>query len=205
MTRLVPVSVAFGLALAAGLLPVPASATTLAYSTGLASPVTTIDFSGVADGTEVAGTFAAQGVTFNGLFVTSHFGNTLSPTTAPAAANFDANTTNATFGMSFSSVVSDVAFFLDTDGFGATITSMLNGVAVESVTAARYASNGADFFGFTDSAFDSISVTVSGLGTAVIDNVELGNTPTANIPEPGSSALILMGLAGMMALHRRMV
>ena len=195
-------NVALGLGLAAGLLPTPAKATPMAYGTGLANPATTIDFSGLSNDTVIGSTYATQGVTFSGLYATSRFGSTLQPTTAPAAANFNSSTTNATFTLTFSSVMSDVAFFLSTDGFGTTITSFLGSTQVEQVSAGAYLQSGADFFGFTNSAFDSISVSVSGDNTAVIDNVELGALATA-VPEPGSTSVMLVGLAGAMVLRRR--
>ena len=187
-------------AAAATTLSHPAGATTLSYSTGLANPAVVLDFSGLQDGSTVGAAYAAQGVTFGGLFVSSQLGNTLSPTTAPAAVNFQGNTTNATFTISFTTVVHDAAFFLYTDGFGTTITSSLAGTQVETVNAGTYQNSGADFFGFTASSFDLITIVVARSGNAVIDNVEIGQ---AQVPEPASAALLLMGLTGIAASRRR--
>lgn len=178
----------------------PVRAATMSYGTGLSSPAFTIDFTGQADGSTVDAAYSGLGVTFGGLYVTSVLGSTLPPTTAPAAANFQGGTTNAVFTIGFSKAVTDVAFFLYTDGFGTTITSSLAGATVETVGAGTYLSSGADFFGFTNSAFDLITVSVLGSGTAVIDNVQVG--AVADVPEPGS-ALLLAGMAGMMAMRRR--
>ena len=180
----------------------PAGAATLSYSTGLVSPAVVLDFSGLGDGTVVGNAYAARGVTFGGLFVTSFFGDTLSPTTAPAAVNFLGEATNVTFTIAFDAPISDAAFFLFTDGGGTTITSSLAGLTVETVTATTYSSAGNDFFGFTGSSFDRITVSVAGSGNAVIDNVELGQSANV-IPEPAAGGMMMVGLAGLLAVGGR--
>ena len=180
----------------------PARATTMTYGTGLANPALTIDFAGQSEGAAVGATYAGQGVTFGGLFITSQYGSTLAGTSAPAARNFNGlGIVNSTFSISFSTVMADAAFFLATDGFGATVTSTLAGAAVETLSVGGYQSNGQDYFGFTGSGFDGITIVVAGSGTAVIDNVELG--ALATVPEPGSSGLVIAGLAGLGLLGRR--
>lgn len=204
MNRVAASGVAISLLAGALLGAAPAAAATLSYSTGLTSPAITLDFSGLGEGTAVGNTYAAQGVTFGGLYVNSFFGNTLSPTTAPAAVNFLGGTTNVTFTIGFDAPISDAAFFLFTDGSGTTITSSLAGVTLETVTATTYSSSGNDFFGFTGSSFDLITVTVSGSGNAVIDNLELGQS-AAVVPEPGTAAIVMVGLTGLLAFGRRRV
>ncbi len=190
--------------LAAALVATPAHASPIAYGSGLSNPALVIDFSGLSDGTAVTTQYAGQGVTFTGLTITSQFGSTLGSTTAPAAANFaNGQPINATFTISFSSIRTAADFFLDTDGYGTTITSTLNGRPVESVSAGSYASNGADYFGFTNSAFDGLTVAVGGTGTAVIDNLELGGTAVQTVPEPASPGMLVAGLAGLLALGAR--
>ena len=197
-TALVAASIA-ALAAAPGL----ARATTLSYSAGLSNPVTTIDFSAVPVGDSIGSFYSAQGVTFGGLYSSAVLANTLPPSVSPAAANFSGNTTNATFTISFDTAVTAAAFFLYTDGFGTTITSSLQGATVESVNAGTYSASGNNYFGFTGSAFDQITVAVRGTGTAVIDNVEIGAAATPAVPEPASLALMLAGLTGLSALRRR--
>ncbi len=186
--------------LAALLAAAPARATPLGYSNGLVSPAVVIDFNGLSDGIDIGATYAGQGVTFGGLYVSSVLGSSLPPSVAPAAANFLGQTTNATFTISFSAAVSDAAFFLDTDGFGTTITSSLGGTNQESVTAGNYSNVSGNFFGFTNSSFDLITVVVSGTGTAVIDNLQIG--AAIDVPEPGS-AIMVVGLAGLLAFGGR--
>lgn len=185
------------------LLAAPAAhATPAAYTTGLANPATQIDFSNQSEGAVVGTLYAPLGVTFGGLYITSALGNTLPPTTAPAAANFQGNTTNAVFTIVFSTAVTDAEFFLYTDGYGTTITSSLAGNQVEQTAAGSYHNDGADFFGFTGSRFDTLTVAVAGTGNAVIDNVQFGTAATP-VPEPAAAGLLLVGLAGMLAVRRR--
>ena len=184
----------------------PAGAATVAYSSGLANPGVTLDFSGLTEGSLVAGAYA--GVTFNGLYVNSTLGSTLKTTTAPAAVNFSGNITNSPFSFTFTSPQSDVVFFLFTDGYGATITSSLAGATVETVTVAGYHTDGTDYFGFTGSSFDTITFNVTGstgapnTGNAVLDNVQIGQLASA-VPEPGSTGIMLAGLAGLIAVGGR--
>ena len=180
----------------------PVRAAPISYGTGLASPALTIDFSGLSDNTPIGSTYAGQGVTFGGLFANSTQGNTLGNTTAPAAGNFIGDTVNATFTIGFSAAVADAAFFLYTDGFGTTITSSLAGATVESVSAGTYQNNAQNFFGFTGSNFDLITISVAGTGLALIDDVQVGSALPLAVPEPGS-AIIFVGLAGMLAFGNR--
>ncbi len=173
----------------------------IGYGTALANPTLTIDFSGLADNTYVGSTYAAQGVTFAGLYSTSYFGNGLSGTTAPDVVNYAGGDPSTTFGISirFSTPVTTAQFYLYTDGYGTTITSLLNDAVVETVTAQGYHNNGSDYFGFSNSRFDEIMLTVNGTGTAVIDNLQeaaASDSPTS-VPEPGSSTIMVMGLVGL--------
>lgn len=185
------------------LLAAPAAhATPASYTTGLANPATQIDFSNQPEGMAVGSTYAPLGVTFGGLYITSALGNTLPPTTAPAAANFKGNTTNAVFTIVFSAAVTDAEFFLYTDGYGTTITSSLAGNQVEQTAAGSYHNDGADYFGFTGSSFDTLTIAVAGTGNAVIDNVQFA-TAAMPVPEPASAGLLLVGVTGLLAARRR--
>lgn len=194
-------------ALLTGLLlaSLPARATPIAYGAGLVAPAASIGFDGLAENTAVGSAYAARGVGFTGLFVTRQFGNTLGSTTAPAAANFLGGTVNAVFGISFASVLLDVAFFLATDGYGTTISATLNGAVVETVTAESYRSDGRDFFGFSGSALDGITVSVAGDGLAVIDDLQFNVLAAAAVPEPGSLAVLATGVLGAAGVRRRAV
>ena len=186
-----------------------ARATTIAYGTALGSPSYTIDFSGLANDTPIGSTYtAADGVTFNGLYATDVYSNTLPGTTAPAAVNYvtgGAGSPSA-ISISFAAPVTAAQFYLRTDGYGTVITSTLGGNAVETVSAGTFNQSGNDYFGFTNSSFDGITLLVSQTGTALIDNFQGVNAaavaPTG-VPEPGSSTMLMAGLAGLMALGGR--
>lgn len=168
-------------------------------SSGIAASTYTIDFSGQAEDANITSAYAAQGITFNGLNATNVYSNRFVPTTAPAAINFGSNGTNP-FGFTFAAAVTDVSFYLVTDGAGTTITSYLSGVEIESFTVGGY--NGADSFqGFTNTLIDSVILSVSGDNAALIDNVSVSNGN--NVPEPGSVALIGLGLAAAAVMRRR--
>ena len=160
-----------------------------------------IDFSGQTEGADVSNAYATQGITFNGLHATSTYGSSFVPTTAPAAVNFTSflNVINP-FGFTFSAPVTDVSFYLVTDGFGTDITSYLNGVEVQSFLVSTY--NGANsFYGFSNTLINSVVFNVSGDHLALIDNVAYSNV----VPEPASLALLGLGLAGFAAARRRKV
>ena len=183
----------------------PARATPIAYGTAFASPSYTVDFSGLSTDTPIDVTYlAGDGVTFSGLYATDFYGNTFRGTTAPAAVNYVTGgaASPSAISISFAAPVTAAQFYLETDGYGTTITSLLGGNVVETTTALSYASNGNDYFGFTDSLFDEITLTVSQTGTALIDNLQVVNATalTADVPEPGSGSVLLAGLAGLIVL-----
>lgn len=184
-----------------------ARATTIAYGDALVAPDYTIDFSGLANDTPIAATYAAaDGVTFGGLYATDFFGNTLPGTSAPAAANYTTGnaSTPSAITINFAAPVTAAQFYLRTDGYGTTITSFLGGNLVETVSAGTFNSSGADYFGFTNTSIDEITLTVSQTGTALIDNVQVVDTAALPaVPEPASGTIMLAGLAGLMALGGR--
>lgn len=179
----------------------PVGATPLSYSTGLASPLVTIDFSGAPIGTMLDSVYQSQGITLSGLYGSNAIG-TFGTSVPPEAANFNGETTKRTFTIGFDAPTTDAAFFLYTDGYGSTITSSLGGIMVETVAADTYHTDNADYFGFTGSSFDMITVTIAGDNKAVIDNLQIGSAPAA-VPEPGSSAILAVGLAGLMLVGAR--
>jgi hypothetical protein len=184
-----------------------ARATTIAYGSALPSPDYTIDFSGLSSDTPIDGTYtAADGVTFSGLYATDFFGSTLPGTTAPAAVNYTTENAGSpsAISISFAAPVTAAQFYLRTDGYGTVITSLLGGQTVETVSAGTFNQSGADYFGFTNSSFDQITVFVSQTGTALIDNFQAVNgAELQGVPEPASGTVLLSGLAGLMALGGR--
>lgn len=191
----------------------PAQATILQNGTGLSNPAATLGFDDVAlSGTSVAYTplttqyTSSNGVTFGGFYGSGDYAFTGAP--APDIVNFsgDNQPQNLTVTLTFATVETNVAFFLVTSGQATeTITSSLGGNAVESVTG--YSASFGNYVGFTNSAFDTITISrESGNtprdGSIVLDNLQIGSLETT-IPEPSSTGIMVLGLAGLMVLHDR--
>lgn len=191
----------------------PAHASVLQNTTGLSNPATTLGFDDVAlSGTSSAYTplttqyTASNGVTFGGFYGSGDYSFTGAP--APDIVNFsgDNQPQNLTVTLTFATAQANVAFFLVTSGQATeTITSSLGGNAVEAVTG--YTASFGNYVGFTNSAFDTITITrESGNtprdGSIVLDNLQIGSLDTT-IPEPSSTGIMALSLAGMMLLHGR--
>lgn len=167
---------------------------------GLVNPSEYVDFSGLAAGTDVSTTYAAQGITFAGLQAETTFPYP-DAASEPGATNFDPTavtpqiTDPVTF--SFSSPVSALSFYAVTDG-GATVTSYLDGAPVETLSLlANSVSNG--FYGFTNTSIDEIVITVAGDQRLLVDDIGFNGA----VPEPATLALLASGFAGLGVIRRR--
>jgi hypothetical protein len=170
--------------------------------TGLASPTTTITFSEVvlANGTPLTNQYSAFGVTFSGLFYNPQPTLVAPNISPPDAGNFSApgvppvNLTNP-FSFFFASPRSAAAFAMVTNLGTATFEARLVGGTVEMFSAPTDVGPPNDFYGFQNSAFDEIRMTVTtNNNAALIDNIQIG----AAIPEPSSLALLGVGALGLL-------
>lgn len=173
----------------------PSTASTFTYSsTGLAAPSQYIAFDGLAHGTDIGSTYAAQGVTFSGLKASI---DDFPDSQAPAAVNFDPIVFGPAvnpFEINFSSPVTAVSFTAVTEGHGTDVSSYLNGTLVESLYIANFW-EGESYFGFTNTAIDKLVFTAVRRNQAVyFDN--LGFNVSA-VPEPSTWAMMMLGFAGV--------
>ena len=164
--------------------------------------VITFEEAALSQNEPVTNQFAAFGVTFSGAFANPD------PRSYPNLSdnrigNFIPNTFARPFSISFAGVQNQAAFALVTAPGISTITSFLNGVPVEtfSVTTDGTAAN--NFFGFQNSAFNQIQISVASFDQALLlDNLQSTSAPTAT-PEPAAILLLGTGLAGVAAKMRR--
>lgn len=104
--------------------------------------------------------------------------------------------------LSFGEVVTDAAFAYAKNPTTVFIEALLAGNVVESFfQAVTYDNPDTAFLGFTGISFDSIRVTADA-NEGLIDNVQIGNRDNNAVPEPGSLALLGLGLAAI-AMSRK--
>lgn len=100
----------------------------------------------------------------------------------------------------FSSVQTQAGFNMVTNPNTTLFEAFLGATLVDSSSVSTDFTSGSNFYGFEAVSFDSIKVTTSGDGLMLLDNLTFNSNA---IPEPGSLALVGLGLAGLVSLRRR--
>jgi hypothetical protein len=192
--------------LAATMLGEPASAGFInGSSTGLGAPADTITFDEVSlpANSEFTNAYAGLGITFSPYAVYDPYGQGQQGgpnVTGNYISNFhpDVLAVNP-LSLDFSQVQSQAAFALVTMPGTTTFTALLNGVLVESDTAATSLTNPDNFFGFQNISFNQIQVSVSSSDRAwEMDNIQIGA-----VPEPATRALLFSALLGLGVVYLR--
>ena len=184
---------------------VPAKAVLIVNSTGISNPARTITFSEIslANGASLTNQYSSLGVTFTGLFYDPQPGFPDNHIQPPDIGNFSApgdppaNLANP-FSIYFNQTQTAAAFALATASGTTTFDALLNGIVVDSGTAATGVNFTNNFYGFSGVAFNQIRITVASFNNAaLLDNLQLGNAASA-VPEP--STLVMAGVATLSGL-----
>ena len=187
---------AFGLILLT-ILSMTVHATPINNTFGLASPNTLLGFDEFgADGVSVQDQYISQGVRFSKPLVTLFSNN------FEGMDQFALNQ-GFTFEIEFLGTVTEAAFSIMTNPGTSNFRALLGGSIVEQITSSTfYSSNDSGqstYFGFQGITFDSIEI-ITGAGGPVLpfrlDNLQFGEV-TASVPEPGTIALLALGVVGI--------
>jgi len=173
----------------------------IASSTGIANPGATITFEEnvLPNYVAVTSQYAAFGVSFAPAIYyapASGLGNLQ----GHQVSNFDDKGNVVTpLTINFTKTQFGAAFSMDGDFAPFTFTALLNGVPVDSFTSVVGIST-SDYFGFTNEAFNSISITQAGPGAPyyLIDNIQM-----LPAPEPSTLAFLGTGMLGLVGVAKR--
>jgi hypothetical protein len=180
--------------------PLKATPITGSPFTGFVSPDVSIDFEAGAIADNVFITTQFSGVNFTGGawgMTTSSFGQNA---VARHLRNLGGGSPTAIL---FDNNVTDAGFNWQTNTGTTTFSAFLDNVFVEDFTVATNTSNPNNFFGFENSLFDEIRISINILPQGFeLDNLQF-NSEASEASEPGTLAVFGLGLLGIGYIRRR--
>lgn len=178
-----------------------AAAPIIASGDGITAPARTITFDELVfpANTQITNQYAALGVTFSpGLRYSPQTG--FPNITGNTLGNFSPYV-QGPYTINFTSLQSSAAFALASNGSVYTFQSFLGAVLVESFSSSVGFTSASNFYGFSNSNFDSIRITNQSNDSFLLDNLKLSTMGA--VPEPTTWMLMLLGMTGIGFSMRR--